>query len=84
MFLCTESPGRKQYFGHPFRNPSLFKRFPDTGQTARLIFFSLMGELEMGTLENEAIWQEEVTVLVGLSAFLVKEGIMIEISKLVF
>ena len=37
----------------------------------------------MGTLEDEAIWDEEVTELVGLSAFLVKEGTMVEISKLV-
>ena len=43
-----------------------------------------MGELEMGTLEDKAIWHEEVHVieLVGLSSILVKEGIMVEISKL--
>ena len=41
-----------------------------------------MGELEMGTLEDEVIWPEGVIVLVGPSAFLVKEGTMVEISKL--
>ena len=42
-----------------------------------------MGELEIGTLEDKAIWNDEVIELVGLSAFLEKEGTMVEISKLV-
>ena len=45
-------------------------------------FFSLMGELEMGALEDEATWHEEVIGLVGVSTFLVKEGSMVDISKL--
>ena len=36
----------------------------------------------MGTLEDEVVWHEGVIVLVGPSAFLVKEGTMVEISKL--